>query len=77
MATLTIRNLEEDVVEALKVRARLHNRSLEAELRVMLRAAAVPMTREQFRARALEIAAMTPEGPQTDSVELLRTDRGR
>jgi hypothetical protein len=29
------------------------------------------------RAVADDIAAMTPEGPQTDSIELLRQDRKR
>ena len=77
MATLTIRNLDDDVVARLKSRAAEHGRSLEAELRVLLSEASQRMTMAEFRARAKEIAAMTPDVPQTDSVLLLREDRDR
>ena len=77
MATLTIRNLDDDVVARLKSRAVDHGRSLEAELRVLLSEASQRMTMAEFRARAKEIAAMTPDVPQTDSVLLLREDRDR
>ncbi len=36
MATLTIRNLEDDIVDRLKVQAKQHGRSLEAEAREIL-----------------------------------------
>jgi plasmid stability protein len=39
MAQLIVRNLEEDLVEALKLRAARHGRSAEAEHRELLRAA--------------------------------------
>ncbi len=39
MATLTIRDLPEEVRTALKARAAEHNRSMEAEVREILRAA--------------------------------------
>jgi plasmid stability protein len=39
MATLTIRNVEPELKEALRVRAAEHGRSMEAELRHMLKAA--------------------------------------
>lgn len=39
MATLTVRNLEEDVVRRLRVRAAEHGRSAEAEHREILRSA--------------------------------------
>ena len=42
MANVTIRNLEDEVVERLKARAKTHNRSLEAELREILTTAARP-----------------------------------
>jgi plasmid stability protein len=79
MANLTIRNVDDDIVETLKARAKAHNRSLEAEIRQILadqvrrpwRGGAV------LRALAEKIAAMTPNVPQTDSVELLREDRDR
>lgn len=37
MATLTIRNLEDDVRDKLRVRAARHGRSMEDEVRVILR----------------------------------------
>lgn len=40
MATMTIRNLPDDVHHALKVRAAMNNRSAEAEVRDILTAAA-------------------------------------
>ncbi len=78
MATLTIRNLDETVVQALKLRAKSNNRSLEAEARTMLeRHARLPSARELV-ALADDIAALTPHGrPQTDSALLLRESRDR
>lgn len=77
MANLTIRNVNDEVVEILKARAKAHNRSLEAELRELLTAAARPSSPVDLRSLAERIAAMTPDVPQTDSVELLREDRRR
>jgi antitoxin FitA len=42
MAAVTIRNLSDEVHRALKVRAAQHNRSTEAEMRVILEAAVQP-----------------------------------
>ena len=39
MAQLIVRNLEEELVEALKIRAAMHGRSTEAEHRELLREA--------------------------------------
>ena len=72
MASVTIRNLDDDVVAKLKARAKANNRSLEAELRQLLNNAARQAEREEFIAAARRIRAMTPDVPQTDSVELLR-----
>ena len=78
MATLTIRNLDNQVVERLKKRAKDNGRSLEAELRELLKQAANRKSPEDLLAIADRIAAMTPEGvKQTDSAELLREDRDR
>ena len=77
MATLTIRSLEDEVVDALKTRARRHGRSLEAEVRELLRGAAAGDAPESLRELADRIAALTPEVPQTDSTELVRADRAR
>lgn len=60
MANLTIRNLDEDVVFALKKRAQRNHRSLEAELRDIL----TTMSRKpRMRFLAERIAAMTPSPP--------------
>ena len=77
MATVTVRNLDQAVVEALKKRARANNRSLEGELRHILNAAAGSAGPVDLRALAERIAAMTPDRPQTDSVDLLRGNRRR
>ena len=78
MANLTIRNLDDHVVERLKKRAKDNGRSLEAELRELLKQAANRKSPEELRAIADRIAAMTPAGvKQTDSAELLREDRDR
>jgi plasmid stability protein len=77
MASVTIRNLDDDVVAKLKARAKTHNRSLEAELRVILGDAARETSNRDFRALTDRIAAMTPDIPQTDSVDLLRELRDR
>ncbi len=75
MANLTIRNLDDEVVEKLKARAKAHHRSLEAELREILSATVGRRAREDFLARADRIAAMTPDVAQTDSTEIIREDR--
>ena len=72
MATLTVRNVEERTVRALKKRALRHARSLEAELREVLRRAAQD-ARLDFLAEARRISALTPRGRrQTEGAELLR-----
>jgi len=78
MATLTIRNLDDGVVERLKQRAERNGRSLEAEIRQILQRTAgnPPLTGEDAVARADRIAAMTPKGvKQTDSTEIIRKMR--
>ncbi len=78
MASVTIRNLDDAVVAALKRRAKANNRSLEAELRMVLDREVRGQTTDDFLALADRIRAMTPKDrPQTDSVELLREDRWR
>jgi antitoxin FitA len=77
VSTLTVRNVEDDVVAALKARAKRNNRSLEAEIRVLLRDAVNRGSRTSLRELADRIAALTPKVPQTDSTELVREDRTR
>ena len=45
MATLTVRNLPDEVHRALRVRAALHGHSTEAEVRAVLASAVKPETR--------------------------------
>lgn len=75
MASVTIRNLDDEVVARLKDRAKANKRSLEAELREILTRSAGSMTGEEFRQLAERISAMTPDVPQTDSTLLIREDR--
>ena len=77
MATVTIRNLDGEIVERLKYKAKQNGRSLEAEVRELLKQAADRKTTEELLAIADRIAAMTPDVPQTDSAELIREDRDR
>ena len=78
MANLTIRNIDDEVVEALKARAKHHNRSLEAELRqILCDHVRRPWRGAEFVARARRVAALTPDVPQTDSTLLIREDRDR
>lgn len=77
MANLTIRNLDDEVYARLKQRAKASNRSLEAELRAVLTDVSRSRVGLDATAMARQIAEMTPERSQTDSVDLLREDRRR
>ena len=72
---VVVRNLDRDVVAALKRRARHAGRSLERELRAILSRAARP-NRDELVAEAGRIRAMT-SAPLPDSTELIREDRAR
>ena len=77
MANLTIKNLEDEIVEILNQRAKSHNRSLEAEARQILTDTAKPGVASDFRSLAERIAKMSPGVGHTDGADLLRTDRRR
>jgi plasmid stability protein len=77
MASVTIRNLDEDVVERLRTRAAANKRSLQAELRDVLTKVAGGGSVFDLRACAEKIAATTPKRKQTSGVPLLRRDRRR
>ena len=64
MANLTIRNIDDDVVFALKKRARRNHRSLEAELRDSL---TVMSRKPQMKVLAERVASMTPRQPIASS----------
>ncbi|MFQ5618174.1 MAG: ribbon-helix-helix protein, CopG family [Rhodospirillales bacterium] len=77
MANLTIRNLDDKVVERLKKKAKDNGRSLEAELRELLKQAANRKSPEELLAIADRISAMTPDVEQTDSTKIIREFRDR
>jgi plasmid stability protein len=78
MGEMRIKIADEELLTRISDLARLHNRSVEEEVEALLQAA-VPARprREDLRALAESIAAMTPKGvKQTDVVEMLREIRG-
>ena len=78
MGTVTIRNLNDQVITALKAQAKENQRSLEAELRCLLTQAVSHRLRvTQFRERSARLSRATADVPQTDSAELIRQDRDR
>ena len=75
MAQVTIRNLDDELLEHLKARARLHHRSLEGELRIILAEAA--KAPEVIVAEADGIKAALQGRWKDDSSNLIREDRRR
>lgn len=76
MGRVTVRNLDNETIAALKLRAVMHGNSLEQELRGILAQAARLRPKER-RALADEIRAMTPGKRQSNSTVLVREDRER
>jgi plasmid stability protein len=79
VATLTVRNLDDDVVRALRVRAAEHGRSAEAEhreiLRQVLTGARQPSPRAAAAARLAEFRRRTADRGSAATAELLRESR--
>ena len=75
MATLTIRNLDDDVYERLRERARVNRRSLESEVRHMLdeRSRDLPALVEDLR--AFHSRMIAKHGLLPDSTDLIRQMR--
>jgi antitoxin FitA len=75
MAQVLIRQLDDQVVEALKARARVQGLSLEQSLRVLLTDAARHRT-DDLRDELMRLRATTPAaGRQLDVAALIRQDR--
>jgi plasmid stability protein len=76
MPQVLVRSLEEETIARLKAMAAAHGRSLEAEMREILRRAARP-TKEEALALADEIRARTrPLRPgEPTAAEMIREDR--
>lgn len=78
MGSVTIRNLDDQVIDALKAQAKANQRSMEAELRyVLTQEVNNRLFLASFRQRTAQIARTTADVPQTDSADLLRQDRDR
>lgn len=79
MATLTVRNLEEDIVRRLRVQAAEHGRSAEAEHREILRAALTsggPLTaRQEAAERLADFRRRTAGRILASTAELLEESR--
>lgn len=77
MKPLTVRNVDEQVVRALKQRAAAHGRSAEAEHREILRRALLEgcNAKESFAERAARLRRRLQS--DIDSAELIRADRDR
>ncbi len=76
MAQIIVRNLDEAVVDRLKARARTNDRSLEAEVRLILEQSAKVDT-VQARQIVMERRKKLQGREFVDSVDLIREDRDR
>lgn len=76
MAQILVRDLDEEVVDRLKARARGQGRSLQAEVKSILEQAA-KLDSERARALAQRIRRRFQGRPFEDSAELVREDRER
>ena len=78
MANVTVRNIDVEIIAALKAQAKANHRSLEGEIRHVLAQQVLRSTRlEEFRERTARLHSLTEDLPQTDSVALIREDRDR
>ncbi len=75
MANITIRNLDDAVVERLRAKAKLNDRSLEAELRLLLGQAARSIDGVEFSNITAHIRQMMTTSAATDTTALLRGHR--
>ncbi|MDI6722524.1 MAG: hypothetical protein QMD97_03125 [Candidatus Aenigmarchaeota archaeon] len=76
MSQLLIRNLEDETIELLKNQAKLHNRSLQGEVKQILEEN-VKMSIKDARIKARKIRASFGKKMFSDSANLIREDRNR
>ncbi|MCW3101352.1 MAG: hypothetical protein JWL77_6970 [Chthonomonadaceae bacterium] len=76
MPQVLIRELDDRTVERLKLRARQHGRSLEAELRTILQASA-EVVQQDPKALLDQVRSLFAGRSFEDSSELIRADRQR
>jgi len=77
MAQVLVRDLDADVVERLKDRARRRGRSLQKEAKAILEDAASRYTMEEAREAANRVRRRLAGRTFSDSAELIREDRER
>ena len=80
MAQVLIRDLDPEVIEALKKKAQENRRSLQGELKTILEAAAGESQHKGlnlFLEQVQEIRTRTAGKHHTDAAELVREDRAR
>jgi plasmid stability protein len=80
MADIVLRNLDDALKEQLRRRAARHGRSMNAELREIVREAlTAPQgpSRSQWKQLSADIRALSAGRSQTPSETLLRADRNR
>lgn len=77
MSQLTVRNVDEQVVRALKRRAASHGRSAEAEHREILRKVLLEQGRSRESVAARAAALRRRLKSSIDSTDLIRADRDR
>ena len=77
MADLLIRNVDPKVIENLKEMAAENERTLEGEIRMLLKPYAYMMTGKEFLKRTEEFQRQFKGRVFSDSAELIREDRDR
>ena len=78
MGNLTVRNLDDRVIEQLKAQAKANQRSLEGEVRhVLTQQVDRPSRIADFHERTRQLVTLTAGTSQSDSADLLREDRDR
>jgi plasmid stability protein len=79
MGQITVQDLDDSVIDALRARAARHRRTLEAELRVILERAADERVVDiaEARVRAERISRSLDGRTHSDSTALMRSDRDR
>ena len=78
MATITLGNVDEDLLAQVSRRASQTQRSVEDEIKELIKLGlSARADRERLVMAADAIAALTPPGHQTDSIDLLREERSR
>ena len=77
MPDVLVRNVDEVILERLKARAVGKNRSLQAELQLILVHAAAHLGCDEIKDRAEELRKVLEAREHSDSTDLLAEDRAR